>query len=167
MEIATLTGLTWRDVCEDPNLRDLPYKIELNEYGQIVMSPTRVYHGAYQSEVASLLKAFLGDQGRVITECAVQTTKGTKVADAAWASWNRWELIQDEFDASVAPEICVKVLSPGNTVAEMDDKRKLYLAAGAEEFWLCDRTGKLFFFDASGSLPQSSRVPEFPQDLDF
>ncbi|WP_262507540.1 hypothetical protein [Salinibacter altiplanensis] len=33
-------GLSWKEVCEAPNLQDLPYKIETNDRGQIVMSPT-------------------------------------------------------------------------------------------------------------------------------
>jgi hypothetical protein len=31
--------MEWIEVLADPVLRDLPYKIELNEYGKIVMSP--------------------------------------------------------------------------------------------------------------------------------
>jgi hypothetical protein len=31
--------MQWAEVVEDPNLKDLPYKIELNEYGQIIMTP--------------------------------------------------------------------------------------------------------------------------------
>ena len=38
---------------------------------------------------------------------AVKTSKGTKVADLAWFSPERWEQVKDEFDASVAPEIDV------------------------------------------------------------
>ena len=47
---------------------------------------------------------------------------------------------------TIAPEICVEVVSPGNTRQEMEDKRALYFEAGAEEVWLCDVKGTLHFF---------------------
>ena len=31
--------MTWQDVLDHPSLQDLPFKIELNAWGQIVMSP--------------------------------------------------------------------------------------------------------------------------------
>ena len=35
--------LTWEELCRDPNLHDLPFKIETNDRGQIVMSPRLGY----------------------------------------------------------------------------------------------------------------------------
>lgn len=40
--------MNWQEVCEHPSLKNLPFKIELNEYGNIVMSPVKVYHSAFQ-----------------------------------------------------------------------------------------------------------------------
>ncbi len=34
--------MTLDEICEDPNLRDLPFKIETNQRGQIVMSPAQI-----------------------------------------------------------------------------------------------------------------------------
>jgi len=31
--------MNWQEVCEIPQLKNLPFKIELNEYGRIVMPP--------------------------------------------------------------------------------------------------------------------------------
>ncbi len=31
--------MEWKEVCENKQLQDLPFKIELNKWGQIVMSP--------------------------------------------------------------------------------------------------------------------------------
>ncbi len=36
--------MNWQEVCENPNLQNIPFKIELNEYGQVVMSPMKVIH---------------------------------------------------------------------------------------------------------------------------
>jgi len=40
--------MNWQEVCDEPTLRDLLYKIELNEWGQIVMSPATNRHGILQ-----------------------------------------------------------------------------------------------------------------------
>ena len=47
--------MNWQEVCADPHLRNLPFKIELNEYGQVVMSPVKVYHSAFQGRIGALI----------------------------------------------------------------------------------------------------------------
>ena len=155
---------TWEDVCNDPALQDLPYKIETNAYGQIVMSPTHLKHGAFQSTIAMQLMNCT-DDGRVITEAAIETEDGIKVTDVAWFSSARWKQVHDDYAASIAPEICVEVLSPTNTEAEMEAKRTLYFEAGADEVWLCDEEGALSFYTADGPLESSHRVPSFPSTV--
>ena len=153
--------MNWQQVCEHPSLQDLPFKIELDSFGKIIMSPTRVFHGIYQARIGHLLTLLLG--GTVITECAIQTAFGTKVADVAWASAERAAEIGDVFDCPVAPEICVEILSPGNTHEEMMAKKRAYFAAGAQEFWLCDEEGEMSFYLPSRKVRKSRLVPEFPE----
>ncbi len=43
--------MNWQQVCEHKDLQNLPFKIELNQRGQIIMSPAKVYHSAYQGEI--------------------------------------------------------------------------------------------------------------------
>ena len=54
------------------------------------MSPVKVYHSAFQGKIAALLY-FNMDGGEVLAECAINTGMGTKVADVAWASSDRFE----------------------------------------------------------------------------
>ena len=157
--------MNWQQVCEHPSLQDLPFKIELDGLGKIIMSPTRVFHGIYQAEIGHLLRS-LRPEGQTVTECAVQTTLGTKVADVAWASAERAAEIGDVFDCSVAPEICVEILSPGNTHEEMMAKKRAYFAAGAQEFWLCDEEGEMSFYLPSRKVRKSRLVPEFPERIE-
>lgn len=103
--------MNWQQVCEDPNLTDLPYKIELNEYGQILMSPASLRHSVYQGRLIKYLVSLM-DGGEIFPECAIATPKGTKVADVVWCSDSLWETIQDELESSIAPEICMEVVSP-------------------------------------------------------
>jgi len=154
--------MNWQEVCADTNLQNLPYKIETNQWGQIVMTPSKAKHGALQFRIGVLLLEFVRRGGEVVTECAVKTSAGTKVADVAWISTTRWEQVKDELDVSIAPEICVEVLSPGNSTEEMELKRNLYFAAGAEEVWICTEDGTIRFYDATGELADSARAPNFP-----
>ncbi len=157
--------MNWLEVCEHPALQNLPFKIELDETGKIIMSPTRVYHSIYQGEVVGLLYA-LSNSGKPIAECAIATRKGTKVADVAWASAERLKTIWREIECSIAPEICVEVLSATNTRNEMREKQQLYFESGALEVWICDAEGQMSFFDPSGELKQSMLFPAFPKQLD-
>lgn len=158
-------GLTWEEVCSDPNLQDLPYKIETNDRGQIVMSPTYAWHGKYAFRIAQRLEELL-PEGESSVETAIQTTKGTKVADAIWCTAERWDRIKDAYDVPVAPQICVEVRSPTNTDTEIDEKRQLYLDAGAEEVWICAKDGSLTFYDSGGAIESSHRAPSFPRRIE-
>lgn len=158
-------GLSWEEICHDPRFQDLPYKIETNARGQIIMSPTYLYHGAFQAEIAGLLRDAL--QGRVVTESAITTTDGKKIADVAWFSDERWERVEDALAAPIAPEIAVEVYSPGNTEDELAHKRDLYFEAGAEEVWVCGEEGMLTFYDETGELESSWRVASFPKEIEI
>ncbi len=157
--------MTWPEVCAHPALRDLPFRIETNARGQIVMSPTSNQHSLMQAQVERLLEKHLGE-GRAFPECSVITADGVKVADVVWASHDFLERHREEFAFSVAPEICVEVRSPSNTDAETEEKITLYLAKGAREVWLCDLGGTLTFFSHEGLLERSRLAPDVPSHLD-
>ena len=150
--------MQWQEVCEHPSLQDLPFKIELNERGQILMSPVKVYHSAFQGRISRLLP----ETGVVLPECAIATRKGTRVADIAWCSGQRFELVKHQAECSIAPELCIEVVSSSNTQLEMEEKIELYLSAGAVEVWVCDETGEVRFYDATGQLGKSRLIPGFP-----
>ncbi|MGD8206871.1 MAG: Uma2 family endonuclease [Thiohalocapsa sp.] len=158
--------MRWADVVNDPNLKDLPYKIELNRHGQIVMTPHWPIHSELQSVLLDRLSRLL-DGGRAVPEYAIQTSSGVRVADVAWRSDRRWRQIQaaGAVPAPIAPEICVEVRSGSNTDDEMTEKRALYLEAGALEVWVCDEDGNVDFFDAGGELAASRMVPSFPRKI--
>ena len=152
--------LTWQDVINDKSLRDLPYKIELNRYGKIEMSPASNKHVMLQAALQRLLQSRLPD-GDAIQECSVQTAAGVKVPDVAWGSRRFFEAQGEQTPFSAAPEICVEVVSPSNAKAEMEEKTALYLASGAEEVWLVNLDGNITILGAEGQRAQS-RFAEFP-----
>jgi Uma2 family endonuclease len=157
--------MNWLEVCEHPALQDLPFKIELDETGKIIMAPTKVYHSIYQGEIVRWLSTF-SRTGKAIVECAIATRKGTKVADVAWASPERVAVIWSETECSIAPELCVEVLSSANTGREMRIKRQLYFERGALEVWLCDASGRITFFDPDGQREHSTLFPDFPLQIE-
>jgi len=156
--------MKWSEVIEDRTLQDLPYKIELNEWGNIVMTPASNRQGFIQGKIAR----FLNQQnlsGETLPECSIETSKGVKVADVIWGSGRFFEQNGLETPYRIAPEICVEVLSPSNTIAEMEEKKDLYLAKGAREVWVCDEEGQLTFFDVSGRIALSELFPDFPTEV--
>lgn len=128
------------------------------------MSPVKVYHSAFQGKIAALLYIDIG-KGEVLTECAIKTDKGTKVADVAWSSSERFKTIRAETECSIAPEICVEVVSESNTTAELNEKKALYFARGALEVWICDEHGQLKFYDNNGELDASCLASNFPRQI--
>lgn len=145
----------------DPSLRNLPYKIELNERGRIEMSPATNRHGILQSRMVRLMAKFLSE-GESITECAIRTATGVKVADVAWGSkafFKRQAPDRDPFE--YAPDICVEIVSPGNSDAEMARKIAAYLQRGALEVWLVDLQGDCRFFNQDGEQEKTAlQIPE-------
>lgn len=158
--------MEWREIVGHPSLKDLPFKVETNEWGQIVMTPAADSHGVYQGLIIKWLNRFL-EQGIVSPECPIQTSKGVKVADVAWRSAAFFKkhgvknLLLPE-----SPEIVVEVQSPSNSAAEMEEKKRLYFEAGAKEFWVCDENGNMRFFTPRGELKRSELCKEFPAHIE-
>lgn len=135
-----MPALTWDDVLANPYLKDLPFKIELNRWGKIEMSPASNQHGALQVDIASELKKRRG--GKVLVECSIQTTDGVRVADVAWMSHQRLKTLGWTTPFEQAPEICVEIMTASNSWAEMHMKAGLYLQAGAQQVWIVTMDGK-------------------------
>ena len=144
----------WQELCRDPSLESLPYKIELNAWGKIEMSPPPGNrHSHLQGELIVELKRQLG--GTVLGECALLTRIGIRSPDAAWASDGFFARYGEITPYTQAPEICVEVLSPSNVQAEIDAKTTAYLTAGAREVWIVAEDGSIRYFTASGEQPKS------------
>lgn len=154
--------MNWASICENPDLANLPYKIQTDKWGNIVMSPATNTHGIYQAKIIALLSRLM-TSGTVISECSVQTSEGTKVADVAWASKSFMLTNKDSTPFVEAPEICVEILSPSNTKAEMNEKKELYFARGCQEFWLCSSEGQMQFYKYTGKLDCSLICNGFPK----
>lgn len=161
------TASLWHRALHDPQLQDLPFKIETNEYGQLVLSPHKPRHSLLQSRILAQLLRHVKADGEPTIEFAVETAKGMKVPDVVWMSESRLRQIPDDAEASpVMPELCIEVLSESNTETEMTEKRRLYFETGAEEVWTCSPDGQIRFFDADGERSTSALAPSFPASIE-
>ncbi len=146
----------WREVIESPHLRDLPFKLELNEDGKVefAMSPASNRHSHWQFRIGVLLERALG--GEALVECSILTRKGVKVADVVWCSPAFLARQGYETPYTQAPELCVEVASPSNTTDEFERKTRLYLDAGAVEVWVVREDGTVEIFGSEGRRSEST-----------
>jgi len=153
----------WREIVADPSLRELPYKVETNQ-GQIILSPRTARHSERQEAIQDLLRRHAPD-GRQPPEYPIATPKGVKQADVIWASHDRMREMRETGDPpTLAPEICVEILSESNRVEEMEEKRTLYRDVGAEEVWIVDQDGQIRFF-IDEEQAQSTIAPDCPDHV--
>ena len=147
--------LRWTEVINDPVLRNLPYKLELNAWGKIEMSPANNRRGRLQALIAAELLRQL-PQRTVINEASILTDIGVRVPDVVWCSPEFFHLHREVTPYPNAPEICVEIVSPSNSVAEMREKTRAYLAAGAKEVWQVSETGAVRYYDRQGERSASA-----------
>lgn len=154
----------WQDLIEDPSLQDLPYKIETNERGQLVLSPHTNRHSRLQEAIQNLLRKHAPD-GRQPPEFALATPEGVKAPDVVWMSPEREREMRKTGDPSTqAPELCVEIVSASNTEEEMTEKRSLYRNIGAEEVWIVDEDGHIRFF-GDEERESSQIAPSCPTEV--
>jgi Uma2 family endonuclease len=144
----------WEQACSDPSLRDLPYKIEINAWGMVEMSPASNRHGRLQIALGAEFLRQLPD-GIAIGECSIFTRLGIRVPDVAWASKAFMRAYGEITPYLKAPEICVEIVSPSNDRFEIEEKTGAYLAAGAQEVWIVSEDGAIRYFTPAGEQPAS------------
>jgi Uma2 family endonuclease len=152
----------WQLLANDPLVAAMPCKVELNEKGAIEVSPPTIRHGVIQAFVAREL-ARQRPEGTTITECPVETEIGVRVPDVVWASPELMARHAGESTFQTGPDLCVEVLSPTNTPAEIGEKVAAYLAAGAREVWVVDDDGVPEIHTSGGRAAVSALGFELPR----
>lgn len=158
--------MNWQEVCEHPSLQDLPFKIELNQWGQITMAPTTTYRSVLLTEIFIKLNQWQSS-GQVLLLCPIQMSNGSVyVVDVLWMSKKRFiQHKHEDIAFSIAPEICVEVMLPDIHEDYLISKRHAYFANNAEEVWISDLAGNLSFYNVTGKIAQSALIPAFPQQI--
>lgn len=124
----------WRALCADATFEDVPGKVELTEWGEILMSPVGKTHGLIVMRIAEALKRGLG--GHTMAEVGIVTSIGVRAPDVAWCSDQYLQQHPEESPLERAPEICVEVASSSNPLPKLREKAGAYVRAGAVEAWI-------------------------------
>lgn len=124
----------WQALCNDQTFEDVAAKIELTEWGEILMSPVGKTHGISAMRVAAVLQKALG--GHTMAEVGIATSIGVRAPDVAWCSEHYLAAHPEEMPLSSAPELCVEIVSASNALPKLREKAMAYVNAGAVEAWI-------------------------------
>ena len=128
--------------------RELPSPadtIQELHWGQVItLTRPKMKHAKLQSRLVRLLRPKAEHLGVVESEVAFRALPehDLRGADVAFVSKQRWDATPDDDNLRGSPELVIEVLSPSNIRMEMRQKVTLYLATGAEEFWILDPNRK-------------------------
>ena len=155
----------WREMLADPVLAEVPGRMELDLWGRIIMSPVNTEHARLAGELAHLLRSQLG--GRTLVEAGIRTADGVFAPDVAWCSESYWTARNEQTPLEAAPELCVEIASPSNTIQHLRSKAAAYIAAGAFEAWIVfPRSKRVEFHGAPGAVARSSFAVELSSLFD-
>lgn len=164
-----LNRQAWERLVDDPALQDALERMETDRDGNLLMSPPpKKPHARRANRIAQLLNRLLKPEGGAQVDETVSTLEGVKVPDVAWYSAARAEASdadEDDLLSVVAPDLCVEVLSPGNTAREIREKLAAYFAIGVREVWVCDLKGEMSFYGPEGPMERSAVCPDFPRHI--
>jgi Uma2 family endonuclease len=152
----------WQELAADPLVAAIPYKIELNEKGAIEVSPPTTRHAFLQSFVSYEVRLQRPD-GTTFTECPVETEIGMRIPDVVWTSPEFMQRHGTENEFRAGPDLCVEVLSPTNTRAEIAEKVAAYLAAGSREVWVVGDDGIPEIHTTDGRVATSTLKFDLPR----
>ena len=151
----------WQALCADPTFDDVAGKIELTEWGEILMTPVGKSHGLAAMRVAESLRRSLG--GHTMAEVGVLTAIGVRAPDVAWCSDAYLASHPEEMPLSSAPELCIEIVSASNALPKLREKALAYVNAGAREAWLVHPIARLVeVYSSDGRLATTG----FAVDLD-
>ncbi len=114
-------------------------------WGQVViLTRPKMKHSRLQYRLVELLRPKVEGRGIVAAEIPFRALPeyDLRAADVAFVSQARWDAADAEDNLQGSPELVIEVLSRSNTKAEIREKAALYLATGAEEFWVVDPKSK-------------------------
>lgn len=146
-------GIMYRKLCDDPMFANLPGKIEIDRWGRMVMSPASNYHGNLEARLVERLASLGGER---YVEASVLTPAGILVPDVVWVSPEFRAAHGNQTPFMRAPEICIEVASPSNSIKVLEEKTAAFLASGALEAWIVySQSKRVEFHHRPGVLMRS------------
>jgi Uma2 family endonuclease len=113
---------------------------ELHHGEIILMTAPKWGHQRIQDRLVALLRSRAGDRAYVTKEMSFRPAPEYEVweADVGLALAERADQVADDEYPMGAPDLAVEVLSPSNTVDEINDKMSICMANGCVSFWIVD-----------------------------
>lgn len=117
-----------------------PFYYELHHGELVQVTRPKLKHYRIQNRLVDLLRPGAPSGAFVGMEFAFRALPEheLRIADVAFVSKERYATADPEDNLHGAPDLVIEVLSPSNTVAEMNDREKLCLENGCLEFWVVD-----------------------------
>jgi len=114
--------------------------LELHHGEVVVMPPPKKGHQKIQDRLQMLLKPLVGEKSVVRVEMAFRPAPEHEVwqADVGCVSLERDDATGDDEYLMGSPELVVEVLSPSNTMHEINEKMSLCMDNGCVSFWVVD-----------------------------
>jgi Uma2 family endonuclease len=113
---------------------------ELHHGEAVIMPPPKWGHSRIQARLQALLQRVLGDTFSVRVEMPFRPAPEYEVwvADVGCVSVGRDDATAADEYLMGAPEVTIEVLSPSNTVDEINDKMAICMSNGCNSFWIVD-----------------------------
>lgn len=141
--MATITGLlTIEEFLRLPDPREGHNELHHGEV--VVVPPPKWGHQAFQRRLSKLIETAAGEGFVVGVEMAFRPGPEYEVwvGDVGCVSRERVDATGVDEYLMGAPELVVEVLSPSNTVDEINDKMSVCMANGCRSFWTVDAKRK-------------------------
>jgi Uma2 family endonuclease len=141
--MATTALVTVNDFLRVPEPKEGHYELHHGEL--VLMPPPKAGHQRLQERLREILASMLRDRKLVVrVEMAFRPAPEYEVwkADVGILSEDRERSTPDDAYLEGAPELVIEVLSPGNTVDEIEDKMHVCLGNGCYSFWVVDQKRK-------------------------
>ena len=119
-------------------------RCELVEGKLIRMAPTGLVHGITESRIGKILRYFAEEHGIgevLVGEVGIYTGRDpdtVRGADVVYISHERLASAKTDGFLTVAPELAVEVLSPGDRWSDIQDKLEEYFGIGVMSVWIAD-----------------------------
>ncbi|MFN6567821.1 Uma2 family endonuclease [Dendronalium sp. ChiSLP03b] len=103
----------------------------------------KFFHSTLQAALLILIRAWCKGKGRVLAEWAILLKRQGKdwvpLPDLTYISYERLPSSWKRNEACPAiPELVIEIISPDQTMKQLEDKVKDYLAAGVLRVWVID-----------------------------
>ncbi len=137
-------------------------RVERESNGELLlMSPAGSGTSYRNTQIILQLGRWAEEDGRGLvfeSNCGYTLPDGSvRSPDASWIAWKRWNALspadQQRF-APICPEFLVELRSPSDSLPELQDKMRMWLANGAELAWLIDPERKVVEIYRNGRQPE-------------